>query len=58
MAAWLILDTVRAIKSGQARFEWFTDNRAKNPGGFWFNIAFRFLLAGILLAVSTILIFD
>jgi hypothetical protein len=58
VAIWLIMDTVRAIKAGQARFEWFTDNRTKNSAGFWFNIAFRFLLAFFLLAASAILTFD
>lgn len=58
VAIWLTIDTVRALKTGQAKFEWFTDSRTKNPGGFWFNISFRFLVIAILPAVAAQLVFD
>jgi hypothetical protein len=53
--AWMSVDTIRALRTGKARFEWFVDNRAKGPIGFWFNIAIRGTLIALLLFFAGIL---
>jgi hypothetical protein len=51
LAAWLVREAVRAVRSGQARGRYLSFKRAESPMPFWLVIIAQAALAGVCLFV-------